>query len=77
MTTKLTDHVLQAILQSSRMLLLAFLSLFSVLSGVARAVETAEVRVDFAREVLPVLSNKCFVCHGPDSHDDTDLRLDS
>lgn len=33
--------------------------------------------VDFAREVLPILSNKCFVCHGPDSHDDTDLRLDS
>ena len=33
--------------------------------------------VDFAREVLPVLSDKCFVCHGPDSHDDTDLRLDS
>ena len=33
--------------------------------------------VDFAREVLPVLSNKCFICHGPDSDDDTDLRLDS
>ena len=33
--------------------------------------------VDFAREVLPVLSDKCFVCHGPDTHDDTDLRLDS
>lgn len=59
------------------MLLLAFLSLFFVLSGVTRAIEPAEVRVDFAREVLPVLSNKCFVCHGPDSHDDTDLKLDS
>jgi len=36
-----------------------------------------EQKVDFARQVLPVLSNKCFVCHGPDSHEDTDLRLDS
>jgi len=33
--------------------------------------------IDFARQVLPILSNKCFVCHGPDVHDDTDLRLDS
>ena len=34
-------------------------------------------KIDFARQVLPVLSNKCFVCHGPDTNDDTDLRLDS
>ncbi len=34
--------------------------------------------VDFARQILPILSNKCFVCHGPDTHaDETDLRLDS
>ena len=33
--------------------------------------------VDFAREVLPVLSNKCFICHGPDSHEKDVLRLDS
>ena len=32
--------------------------------------------VDFAREVLPVLSDKCFVCHGPSAEDDQ-LRLDS
>jgi hypothetical protein len=32
--------------------------------------------VNFAREVLPVLSNKCFVCHGPDTTE-TELRLDS
>ncbi len=31
---------------------------------------------DFATEVLPVLSNKCFACHGPDAEDD-ELRLDS
>jgi mono/diheme cytochrome c family protein len=33
--------------------------------------------VDFAREVLPILSDKCFVCHGPDAHGDDALRLDS
>jgi hypothetical protein len=33
--------------------------------------------VDFAREVLPVLSNKCFVCHGPDTKKKDLIRLDS
>ena len=31
--------------------------------------------VDFARQVLPILSNKCFLCHGPDAEEDA-LRLD-
>ncbi len=34
-------------------------------------------KVDFAREVLPVLSNKFFVCHGPDAKKKDILRLDS
>tara|TARA_B100001123_G_scaffold448455_1_gene609693 strand:- start:4675 stop:7440 length:2766 start_codon:yes stop_codon:yes gene_type:complete len=34
-------------------------------------------KVDFAREVLPVLSNKCFVCHGPDTKKKDLVRLDS
>ena len=33
--------------------------------------------VDFAREILPILSNKCFVCHGPDAKKKDILRLDS
>ena len=33
--------------------------------------------VDFAREILPVLSDKCFICHGPDSRKKDLLRLDS
>ena len=36
-----------------------------------------EPKVDFAKQVLPILSDKCFVCHGPDSETESDLRLDS
>ena len=34
-------------------------------------------KIDFAREILPILSNKCFVCHGPDVQDAEFLRLDT
>lgn len=34
-------------------------------------------QIDFSREILPILSGKCFVCHGPDTADDDALRLDS
>ena len=33
--------------------------------------------VDFARQILPILSNKCFVCHGPAGEAKDVLRLDS
>ncbi|MEC7108795.1 MAG: DUF1549 domain-containing protein, partial [Planctomycetota bacterium] len=33
--------------------------------------------IDFANEVLPILSDKCFVCHGPDTFEETSLKLDS
>ncbi len=36
-----------------------------------------EDKVDFNQEVMPILSDKCFHCHGPDKeHREADLRLD-
>ena len=32
--------------------------------------------LDFAREVLPILSNKCYACHGPDTKEEKLVRLD-
>ena len=52
------------------------LSLFTVvLLCLASSLQADDV--DFARDVLPILSNKCFVCHGPDSNDAEMLRLDT
>ena len=51
-----------------------------VLSGwaaIAAKAGTAEETVDFARQILPILSDRCFVCHGPDAKKEDFLRLDS
>ena len=37
----------------------------------------AEDKISFAREILPILSDKCFYCHGPDKENQkADLRSD-
>ncbi|MES2981197.1 MAG: DUF1553 domain-containing protein [Verrucomicrobiota bacterium] len=37
----------------------------------------AEAKISYAREILPILSDKCFFCHGPDKEkQEADLRLD-
>ena len=53
------------------------LTLFASVFAVAFSTTAAETPVDFSREILPILSNKCFVCHGPDSRKEDLLRLDS
>ncbi len=45
--------------------------------GSTTAKAAGAARVDFSREVLPILSDNCFYCHGPDSgHRKGKLRLD-
>ncbi|MBL7043352.1 MAG: hypothetical protein ISR77_32270 [Pirellulaceae bacterium] len=52
--------------------LASLLIVFSVVLG-----SRVEEEVSFNRDVRPILSDKCFVCHGPDaSNRQADLRLD-
>ena len=48
---------------------------FTVLTCIAVS-RVSGADVNFARQILPILSNKCFTCHGPDAAEDQ-LRLDS
>lgn len=69
----LVDAIMIRMGSAVRLLSIAAMPLLLVVVSAAEK----EHRVDFAREILPVLSDKCFICHGPDSEGQSDLRLDS
>ncbi len=55
-----------------------FLPLIFCVIGLGLSTPTNADDIDFNRDIRPILSDKCYFCHGPDANrQEADLRLDS
>ena len=69
--------MLRVMPSKERIIDLLFLTCIATLALTHSVTSLDAAEVDFSKDVLPILANKCFVCHGPDDHPETDLKLDN